>query len=663
VPYRSRESDVAAAETEPTASDINQTESSARSILAQSPDAVLVVDEHGIVASAFGPVSGHFNMTPDEIIGRNLESFLAEDCREKFASLLADCSCGTKQPISPPRAELAICQNGREKMRCEAFISRVTSVEEGAGLFSVTFQEIFPRMEFWGASQKTISLLEATLESTADGILVVSAEGKFVLANRKFAKMWNIPSSIIASGDDEQALDSVLDQLIDPEAFLGKVKELYSQPEAESLDVIHFKDGRIVERYSVPQRLAGKSIGRAWSFRDITERLRAENALKESQDQLRQAQRLEAVGQLAGGVAHDFNNLLQIIQGYSQTLKIGLDDPERILAGATEIGKAADRAAVLTRQLLAFSRKQSLHPEILDLNAMLKELDKMLGRLVPENIAISYDLEPALGRVEVDPGQIEQVIMNLVTNARDALPQGGRIRISTSTARMGPDDEASHEHVVLSISDNGCGMNAEIREHIFEPFFTTKEEGRGTGLGLATVYGIIKQSGGTISVKSHPGQGASFIISLPAIQREILPDPEPAARTRALKGTGTVLLIEDQDAVRELVGLILTELGYSVLSAGLPSEAIKIAEAHTEDINLILTDVVMPEMNGSEVAIRISSIHRNALVLYMSGYPYDTLEQHQISHEHFLAKPFSKDELADKVRELLTASTQQETVS
>jgi nitrogen-specific signal transduction histidine kinase/ActR/RegA family two-component response regulator len=390
---------------------------------------------------------------------------------------------------------------------------------------------------------------------------------------------------------------------------------------------------------------------------DITER-------KKLEQQLRQAQKVEAIGQLAGGIAHDFNNLLGIIIGYSEIFeeRLGLDDPLR--PKAEQIKKAGRRAASLTRQLLAFSRQQALEPRVLDLNAVIADTLKMLRRLIDENVELVAVTEPALGRVSADQGQIEQIIMNLTVNARDAMPRGGNLTISTGNAEM--DDAFVRLHpgaipgsyVVLSVSDTGCGMDLETQTHIFEPFFTTKGEGKGTGLGLATVYGVVKQSGGYISVESEPGKGSTFRIYLPRIE-------EPVAATSCVDGGGekaygceTVLLVEDAHALRELARELLEAGGYTVLEAANGADAISLAEKHPGPIHLLLSDVVMPGMNGPELAGKIIGARPDTKVLYMSGYTGDALPVQELlnSGAALLHKPFTGLSLATKVREVLAAA-------
>jgi PAS domain S-box-containing protein len=390
---------------------------------------------------------------------------------------------------------------------------------------------------------------------------------------------------------------------------------------------------------------------------DITER-------KQLEEQLRQAQKMEAVGQLAGGVAHDFNNLLTVVMGYNEILLARLGPDHALREHVTEIHKAGERAASLTRQLLAFGRRQVLQPQVLDLNAIVANIDKMLRRLIGEHIDLSTHLDPELGCVKADPGQIEQIIVNLAVNARDAMPQGGRLTIETANVEL--DEVYARNHVavepgpyiMLAVSDTGCGMDAEIQKHIFEPFFTTKEKGKGTGLGLATVYGIVKQSGGNVSAYSEPGRGATFKVYLPRLE-ELLPAVKPGrVAVKAEHGSETILVVEDEEAVRSLVRGVLKANGYRVLEARQPDEALATLQQHDGPIHLVLTDVVIPQMSGRQLAERLVSLHPKTKVLYMSGYADSAVIHHGMldAGTAFLQKPFTPGALARKVREVLDSS-------
>ena len=379
------------------------------------------------------------------------------------------------------------------------------------------------------------------------------------------------------------------------------------------------------------------------------------------EEQLRQSQKMEAIGQLAGGVAHDFNNLLTIVSGYSQLL-LGQND----LNAATrdkihEIGQAGERAASLTRQLLAFGRKQVLEPEVLDLNALVAGTEKMLRHTIGEDIHLGTALDPALARVTADPGQIEQIILNLAVNARDAMPQGGKLTIETANVELDESYTRAHptispgSYVMLAVSDTGCGMTPEVMNRVFEPFFTTKGPGKGTGLGLATVYGIVQQSGGHIGLYSEPDHGTSFKVYLPRTEAEASLR-RSRQDTRGLPmGSETVLLVEDDESVRALSRSVLAMSGYTVLEANGAAAALRICEQHTGSIQIVVTDVVMPETGGRILVERLGAMRPAIRALYVSGYTDDTVLRHGVLEEGtaFLQKPFTPAALANKVREVL----------
>ncbi|OGP69366.1 MAG: hypothetical protein A2Z73_02300 [Deltaproteobacteria bacterium RBG_13_60_28] len=427
---------------------------------------------------------------------------------------------------------------------------------------------------------------------------------------------------------------------------------------------IKARDGRILwiqERSQIISDAAGDLAYISGVFYDISRSKETEEALRQSEEQLLQAQKMEAVGRLAGGVAHDFNNLLTGIIGYADLLLTGLSPQDPLRPGVEEIKKAGDRAASLTRQLLAFSRKQILQPKKLNLNTVVRDMEMLLQRLIGEDIYLVTDLEAGLGLVEADPSQIEQVIINLAVNARDAMPLGGKLSIETSNVEM---DEAygyrdvnfqPGPYVMLAVSDNGLGMDEETQTHIFEPFFTTKGSNQGTGLGLSTVYGIVKQSGGYIWVYSEPKWGTTFKIYLPLATPALEAEKSGAEVDRPPQGWETVLLVEDEEVVRHLVFAALQQNGYQVLMAGNPEEALAICEKFDKPIHLLLTDVVMPGMSGRQLAEHLTARFPEMRVLYMSGYPENAISHHGVLDPgiDFLAKPFSPHVLIHRVRKVL----------
>jgi PAS domain S-box-containing protein len=412
-------------------------------------------------------------------------------------------------------------------------------------------------------------------------------------------------------------------------------------------------DGTVVdvELMAVPFTYKGRP-GAQVLMQDISER-------KSLELQLRQSQKMEAIGKLAGGVAHDFNNLLTAILGYSGMILDQLHEDAPLRNDIEEIKKSGERAASLTRQLLAFSRQQTLRPEVIDLNEIVLGLRNMLRRVIGEDIELSTVLGSELGRVKADPGQIEQVILNLVVNSRDAMPQGGRLILETMNADASPAfaqlrGMAPGPYVVLKVSDTGCGMTDEVLSHVFEPFFTTKPMGKGTGLGLSTVYGIVKQSGGYIDVESHEGAGTTFTLYLPRLERQTPVSIERAPAPRAAKGTETIVLVEDEPSVRTLAHRILKSQGYDVHVASSPAEALRIFDKREKTVHLLLTDIVMPHMTGRELAKRVTQDHPKTKVLYMSGYTSTAVLDHDSEvRRSLILKPFAPDTLTGKVREVL----------
>jgi len=395
-------------------------------------------------------------------------------------------------------------------------------------------------------------------------------------------------------------------------------------------------------------------VVRTWGIqRDVTDRIHLE-------EQLRNAQQLEAIGRLAGGVAHDFNNILSIIMGHGELLLAVLGADERARSGLEQIRRAADRAASLTQQLLAFSRRQVLQPKVLDLNESVADIQKMLSRVIGEDIELVARLHPSLAAVKADPGQVEQVLMNLAVNARDAMPQGGKLAMETSNIeieeRQGRAlDLPAGRYVMLKVTDTGHGMDGATLAHVFEPFFTTKAMGKGTGLGLATVYGIVKQSGGSILVESEVGQGTVFRIYLPAAEGDVHLQQDREADLKVAGGRETILIAEDEPDLRELTRIFLESYGYRVLEASSADKAIQTAEIFAEPIHLLLTDVIMPGMSGRQLAEKILSKRPETKIVYMTGYTDDMVMQHKVLEPgvQLLQKPFTKVELATKVRATL----------
>jgi PAS domain S-box-containing protein len=824
------------------------------------------------------------------------------DHRQELRKHVRTLVIGEHQPLNQ---EFRIRHAGTGETRWVHALGEVELDKSGNAIRLMgTVQNITERKQAEELIQQNVSLLQATLESTADGILVVSNTGKITGFNMKFQTMWRIPNEVTATNNDDELIGFVLAQLKYPGQFTEKVRQLYDQPFAEARDIVEFKDGRIFERYSTPQHIGSTPVGRVWSFRDITEQRRAGEALRQSekqnrailnavpdllfriaqngtildyrapeqvnlyappeqflgrkvgdvlpphvaepaleaigraldtgkmvsyeyelemgselqyyenrivalsssevlsvirnlterrraeqavrdseerfritlysigdgvittdtagfvrqmnrvaeiltgwtedeaqgkpvtevfqivdedtgrtlpdpvaralkegtvvglsnrtmliardgtrrsiadssapirnrngetsgvvlvfndqserrelQSQLTQAQKLEAVGRLAGGVAHDFNNMVGVILGYAKLMEHELSPMDPLARHVQAITNAAERSMNLTRQLLAFARKQVISPVPLNLNEALTGLNRMLVRLIGEDITLHLHLAPSLWNIKIDPTQIDQLFANLATNSRDAIGNVGTIVIATentivdeASAREHPDMSAG-EFVMVGFGDNGSGMDAETRARIFEPFFTTKPKGVGTGLGLATVFGIVKQNSGFIKVESEPGKGTTFRVYFPRFLGAVAPAP-PRGEDRASRGKETILIVEDEEQLLDLAKIALEMQGYKVMAAKSPGDAIVLCEQSGEQIDLLLTDVIMPGMNGKELKQRLAVIKPGLKTLFMSGYTADIVAMRGILEEgvHFLQKPFTPAQLANRVRETL----------
>ncbi|HZS46164.1 MAG TPA: PAS domain S-box protein [Blastocatellia bacterium] len=497
------------------------------------------------------------------------------------------------------------------------------------------------------------SELRALFGAMTDVVVVFDHRGQYVkIAPTNPGPLFRLPDELIG-----RTLHEVFPlQLAD--LFLGYIKTVLETGKPLNVEYRLNLNGTAAWFEGVLSPMSADSV--FLISRDVTWRKQADEQLKQSQEQLRQSQRLEPIGRLAGGVAHDFNNLLTAIIGYSELLLADTASDDARFGNLSEIKKAGQRAAGLTRQLLAFSRKQILQPKVINLNSTVLNMHKMLRRLIGEDIEIISLLDHRIGQVNADPGQVEQVILNLAVNARDAMPDGGKITIETLNLDV-PENNTrlngipAGNYVTLTVQDSGCGMDEETKSHIFEPFFTTKETGKGTGLGLATVYGIVQQSGGYISVESAPGKGTSFCVYLPRT--------EAAAETDAVRFNGldretageTILVVEDEDLLLRLIQTTLRQAGYKVLTATNGTEAIEQFQLNRDIIKLVLTDIVMPQMGGRRLVERLYELGSSARILFMSGYTSDSIVRDELIGDRIqlLQKPFSPTDLTAKIRDVL----------
>ncbi len=498
------------------------------------------------------------------------------------------------------------------------------------------------------------------LKSSSDIIAVVDSQGRCTSINGPLER-------VLGYWPDE-LLGQELNGYIHPEDRDDALRDLLEVQERSGPPVraeyrARHQNGTWVPLETISTNLLDNPAvsGLVINIRDISERKAAEEEQAKLQDQLQQAMKMEAIGRLAGGIAHDFNNLLTALTGDIELVKMDLDPADPLMPYLEDASQATASAADLTRQLLAFSRRQIIEPKVLNLNDLVDNLHKMLGRVIGEHISMQTKLHSDLGAVKVDPGQFDQVLVNLVVNARDAMPDGGTLVIETANAELDEHYCQIHSeirpgpYVLLAVSDTGCGMDQATQQRIFEPFFTTKPKGGGTGLGLSTIFGTVKQAQGTIEVYSEIGQGSTFKVYLPRVDQAATKLIRASAPTHLPRGTETVLLVEDEDSVRELSRTVLSRLGYEVLSASNGGEALLLAEEQGRHIDLLMTDVVMPGLNGRTVADRLQALHPELKVLFTSGYTEDVIVHQGIVDEktNFLSKPYSMQALATKLRTIL----------
>jgi PAS domain S-box-containing protein len=747
---------------------LRESEQRFRSVVEHAHAIIFILDRNGVFQLSEGRGLAKIGLRPGQVVGTS--------ALELYAGIPSIVN-GIRRALAGDQAQVTNTVNDR--VFDTVYSPYYSATGEPNGVVGVAI-DITERMRAETALRESEAHLQCILGATADGLLAVDTQGRVLLANWRFAEMWRIPPALLEARDDLQLLDFVLNQLEDPEAFRQRVGLLYDSAD-QVTELIKLKNDRCFERYSAPLLLGGASLGRVWSFRDVTDQKRAEEELQRRErrfrsliengsdmilvlshdgtirfqspsservlgitpaamtgrnlfdfvhpddqfqvreslrqalndaaptvtvqvrikhqngswrrievlgrsvpddaldgdliinarditeatkleEQLRQAQKMEAVGQLSGGVAHDFNNLLTVILGHVSLLQTSGQLPPHLQESVTEISQSAERAASLTRQLLAFSRRHTMQPAAVDLNETVANMTKLLRRVLGEDITMHLHYAPRPGVVRADAGMMEQVLLNLVVNARDAMPRGGQLTIETAHVDMDAAAAANipqartGSFVRLSVTDSGCGIAPEIMPHIFEPFFTTKDVGKGSGLGLATVYGIIQHHEGWINVHSTPGQGSTFHIYLPQFSKAAETRSPDTGHTPLPRGTETILLVEDEPALRILARKVLIRLGYRILEAASGVMALEVWRQHRGEIRLLLTDMVMPDgMSGRELAQRLQTDQPQLKIIYTSGYSPDIAGRDFPLRDgvNFLPKPFGPAKLAQLVRTCL----------
>jgi PAS domain S-box-containing protein len=633
-------------------------EARTRSILNSTADGIITIDERGTVRSFNRSAERMFGYRAEEVIGKNVKMLAPSPYRDEHDGYLDRYLRSDEARIVGRERDL----EGQRKDGTRFPMSlRVTEVEDGRDrMFIGTVQDISERKRAEKALRESERKYRTIFEAAPGGICVTGQDGRILDANQSFLDLFGYTREEITGLNAE-------DFYVDPANRVRFQRAMEAEGRVTDFEAkLRKKDGTELDcllTTTVRRDTHGSRSGYLGIVVDVTEQKRVEL-------QLRLSQRLEAVGRLAGGVAHDFNNVLMAIMGSSELLLSDLGDTHPGRAEVHQIQHAARRAADLTRQLLAFARRELVEPRVLNLNAVVADAEKMLRRLIGEDIQLVTVLQHELWSVKADPGQIEQVIVNLVVNARDAMPEGGQLTLETANVDL--DEAYAHQHVpsepgsyvMLAVSDTGRGFDEQTRARIFEPFFTTKEAGKGTGLGLATVYGIVKQAGGYIWVYSEPGHGSTFKVYLPRVDvgvdvpEEVSRPAVADAAGEVLRGTETVLVVEDESAVRALLCEFLRRYGYTVLEASHATEALDISSRHDGRIGLLVTDVVMPRISGPELAEQLMLSRPGLKVLYVSGYADRAIVEHGMvrAQEAYLQKPFPPDVLLRKVRELLGKS-------
>ena len=619
-----------------------------RKLVEFSSDVITLLDATGTIVYSTQSLKPTLGYAPGEKVGQSVFELTHPDDRPSSERLLREVLARTDRVV---KADLRIRHKDSSWRRLEvAAVNRLWDVDVDA--IVVNYHDVTERKRAEEALREAMDHLRALIDASPLAIYSLTTDARIRTWNAAAERIFGWPAHEVIErplptvpADKEQEGRELRDRVMRGETLSGV--EITRRRRDGKLVQLSMSAGPLFDA-------GGRVTGIMAVLADVTE-------VRQLENQYRQAQKMEAVGRLAGGIAHDFNNVLTAIAGYCDLLleDLSSDDPHR--GDIREIRKAADRAAALTRQLLAFSRRQVLSPQLVELNELVADMRSMLERLLGEDVTLDVVAGAELGTVHADPGQLEQVLMNLAVNARDAMPEGGRLTIATADIQLDASYAELHlaaepgPYVMLAVSDTGTGMDEHTKAHLFEPFFTTKEAGKGTGLGLATVYGIVKQSGGYIWVYSEPGQGTTFKVYLPRMVGARGPEELPPAEQARHQGTETILLVEDEATVRTIVREALERLGYTVLEAASGEAAIQIGERHPGPIHLLLTDVVMPGQSGSHVAAQLRRARPELRVLFMSGYPSVamTARSTQEPGVTYLQKPFGPDTLARTVRQAL----------
>ncbi len=637
--------------------ELRDSEEKYRNLYEDAPVGYMEYDNKGRITKVNRKELEMLGYTAEEMVGEPAWNFVMEE--EKSQGLIKAKLAGDE----PPSKNLERTYIRKDGTTFPVLIQDAISKDRSGRIIGIrsTIQDITERKRAEEALRQREEIFRAIFNNAGVGIAIAGKNKTFTMVNDRMALMLGsskdeligVSNLAITHPEDIELSRKRLESLFQGEVDSYRIEKRYLRKDGTDLWVdlsvsnIRDKDGN-----------TGASIGMCT---DITERKRAEKEREKLEAQLRQAQKMESVGRLAGGVAHDFNNMLGIIIGNVEMAKMGVEPSEPIHNELQEIQKAAQRSAGVVRQLLAFARKQTVSPKVVDLNDTVSGMLKMLRQLIGEEIELAWMPGHDLWRVKIDPSQVDQILANLVVNAKDAVAGVGKLAVETNNVVLDKAYCTEHagavpgQYVMLGVSDDGMGMSKDVIGHLFEPFFTTKEVGKGTGLGLATVYGIVKQNNGFISVYSERGQGTTIKIYLPRIEGETVIVSEKAEEKEFPVGTETVLVAEDDAQLLKLTRTILTRQGYKVLAAHSPSEALSLAEQHGGEIHLLLTDVVMPEINGRELMQKLQALRPNLKGLFMSGYTADVVVHHGVLDEgvHFIEKPFSPLVLAEKVREVL----------